>query len=298
VLSFGYGAVQQALAAEGTITAGVLFAIALGKIVTTGLTIGSGGSGGVFGPSMVIGGCGGGALGVLLHQLAPSLVPHPASFVVVGMAGFFSAAAKTPFSTIVIVSEMTGGYHLLLPSLWVCSLAFMLSDRQSIYSSQVQSRSHSPAHQGSYVRTVLAGAHVGQFVKLDRGVVSLLPNDPLATVLSRFAIANSPVLPVADETNRLLGVVNLEELHLATRSSHAAALILAEDMMRSDIRPLQPQDRLDRALELFVENDLLALPIVNDLKERRIIGMVRRFDIATAYLHHVHGPKRSAEAIA
>ena len=138
VLSFGYGAIQQALAAEGTITAGVLFAIAVGKIVTTGLTIGSGGSGGVFGPSMVIGGCGGGALGVLLHQLAPSLVPHPASFVVVGMAGFFSAAAKTPFSTIVIVSEMTGGYHLLLPSLWVCSLAFMLSDRQSIYSSQVQ----------------------------------------------------------------------------------------------------------------------------------------------------------------
>ncbi len=64
------------------------------------------------------------------------------------MAGFFAAAAKTPFSTLVIVSEMTGNYNLLLPTLWVCALAFLLSDEQSIYSSQVESRSRSPAHQG------------------------------------------------------------------------------------------------------------------------------------------------------
>ena len=74
----------------------VFLAVAVGKIVTTGLTIGSGGSGGVFGPSMVIGGCGGGALGILLNQFWPALAPHPASFVIVGMAGFFAAAAKTP----------------------------------------------------------------------------------------------------------------------------------------------------------------------------------------------------------
>ena len=72
-------------------------AVALGKILTTSLTIGSGGSGGVFGPSMVIGGCGGGALGIWLHRSGRRLVPHPASFVIVGMAGFFAAAAKTPF---------------------------------------------------------------------------------------------------------------------------------------------------------------------------------------------------------
>ena len=148
----------------------MLLAIALGKILTTSLTIGSGGSGGVFGPSMVIGGCGGGALGMLLHHFWPGLVPHPASFVIVGMAGFFAAAAKTPFSTLIIVSEMTGGYNLLLPALWVCALAFILSDEQSIYSAQVESRSRSPAHQGSYVREVLAGARVSQFLKAGQSV--------------------------------------------------------------------------------------------------------------------------------
>ena len=139
VLAFGYSAIQDAMTQDAGVVAGLLLVIALGKIVTTGLTIGSGGSGGVFGPSMVIGGCGGGALGMVLHHHWPWLVPHPASFAIVGMAGFFAAAAKTPFSTIIIVSEMTGGYRLLLPSLWVCGLSYILSDEQLIYSSQVES---------------------------------------------------------------------------------------------------------------------------------------------------------------
>ncbi len=124
----------------------LLLAVSLGKLLTTSLTIGSGGSAGVFGPSMVIGGCGGGALGMALHHLAPSLVPHPAAFVIVGMAGFFAAAAKTPLSTLVMVSEMIGNYNLLLPSLWVCTLSFLLADQQSIYSEQVIDRLASPVH--------------------------------------------------------------------------------------------------------------------------------------------------------
>ena len=144
VLSFGYGVLQQGLRDEITLSATVLLLIAVGKIVTTSLTIGSGGSGGVFGPSMVIGGCAGGALGVFVHGLWPRAVPHPGAFVILGMAGFFAAAAKTPFSTLVIVSEMTGDYRLLLPSLWVCTLAFLLSDEEPLYRSQVRSRAPRP----------------------------------------------------------------------------------------------------------------------------------------------------------
>src|SRR5208283_2269803 len=190
VLAFGYSAIQNAMTQDVGVTAGILLTIALGKILTTALTIGSGGSGGVFGPSMVIGGCGGGALGVMLHHYWPWLVPHPASFVIVGMAGFFAAAAKTPFSTLIIVSEMTGGYHLLLPSLWVCTLSFILSDKQSIYSSQVESRSVSPAHQGSYVRQVLAQVHVGQFLSPGHSITTLAPRDSLAEVIDRLSTAS------------------------------------------------------------------------------------------------------------
>lgn len=146
VLSFGYNSLQGALDEGGSSTAGILLIIALGKILTTSLTIGSGGSGGVFGPSMVIGGCAGGALGILFHRAWPTLVPHPASYVILGMGGFFAAAAKTPFSTLIIVSEMTGSYHLLLPAIWVCVLSFMLSDEHSLFRSQVENRAASPAH--------------------------------------------------------------------------------------------------------------------------------------------------------
>ncbi len=224
VLSFGYSAVQDAVTNESTVSAWVLLAIALGKILTTGLTIGSGGSGGVFGPSMVIGGCGGGALGLLMHHWWPALVPHPASFVIVGMAGFFAAAAKTPISTLVIVSEMTGGYHLLLPALWVCALAFILSDEQSIYSSQMESRSRSPAHQGSYVREVLAGVRVSQFLKPGQVLSLLYPYDSLDEVVRRLSDSPYSILPVVDGEKRLLGVVNLEEVHLASQAAHMRAL--------------------------------------------------------------------------
>jgi CIC family chloride channel protein len=293
VLGFGYSAIQEVLntdAGGSMATATIFLAIALGKILTTSLTIGSGGSGGVFGPSMVIGGCGGAALGIVFHHFWPWLVPHPASFALVGMAGFFAAAAKTPFSTLIMVSEMTGGYQLLLPSLWVCSLSYLLSDKQSIYSQQIASRSLSPAHQGGYVREVVAGVRVSQFLPKEPLVHVLLPQDKLATVIQRLSAASHSVMPVVDEGNHLLGVVTLDEVYLASQHASLQPLVLAADLMRSDVNPLTPDDTLDRALELFVQNDLLTVPVVTDLSERRLLGMVNRFDISSSYLRHVQGP--------
>jgi CIC family chloride channel protein len=234
---------------------------------------------------MVIGGCGGGALGIVLHSMG--LIPHPATFVIVGMAGFFAAAAKTPFSTLVMVSELTGNYNLLLPALWVCVLAFLLSDEQSIYRSQVETRSRSPAHQGSYVREVLEGLQVGQFLTTPQEVPTLRPGDRIADVVKRLGGSALQALPVVNEEGKLLGVVSLEEAHLASISPHLRGLVVATDMMRSDVTPLHSEDRLDRALELFVESDLLALPVVDG--DMRVIGVVKRADISGAYLRQVHG---------
>jgi CIC family chloride channel protein len=286
VLSFGYGILQDALLDQPGITALLLLAVAIGKILTTGLTIGSGGSGGVFGPSMVIGGCGGGALGLALHALWPNWVTQPASFVVVGMAGFFAAAAKTPFSTLVIVSEMTGDYRLILPALFVCTLAFLLSDEQSLYSSQVESRAFSPAHQGSFARAVLSGLAVKSFVMKDIEGVLLHPSDDLDAMLGRFEVAEASALPVVDGERKLLGVVSIEEICAATQATSSQELLLAADLLRS-VSPLQEGDQLDRAMAQFSEQDLVVLPVVD--ASNRIIGTVRRQDISGAYLRRIHG---------
>ncbi len=294
VLSAGYGALQDAMTSapvEGgnLMWALVLLAVAVGKILTTGLTIGSGGSGGVFGPSMVIGGCGGGALGIFLHWLWPPLVPHPACFVIVGMAGFFAAAAKTPFSTLVIVSEMTGNYNLLLPTLWVCALTFLLSDEQSIYSSQVESRSRSPAHQGDYVREVLAGLKIEQYLKLPQSVPVVQLGDSLEKVVEQLGNSPYTTLPVVQEDGSFLGVVCLEQVYQASRLPEMRELLKSADLLRGDIIPLHAADPLDYAMELFVENNLLELPVVDDSPQQCVIGIVKRADVSSTYLRLVHG---------
>jgi Mg/Co/Ni transporter MgtE len=100
------------------------------------------------------------------------------------------------------------------------------------------------------------------------------------------------VLPVVDPEQRLLGVVNLEEVHLASQSADLRPLLVAEDLMRTVENPLLPADRVDEALEAFVENDLLALPVVDKLGGR-LLGMIRRSEITQAYLQRVHVPRES-----
>ena len=294
VLSFGYGVLQDSLRrlpteANDLSLAVLLMSIAVGKIVTTGLTIGSGGSGGVFGPSMVIGGCGGGSLGILLNRVFPEgYMPPTASFVLVGMAGFFAAAAKTPLSTLVMVSELTGNYNLLLPTLWVCTISFLFSDEQSIYSSQVQSRSRSPAHQGAYVREVLTGLRVGSFIIPLRDVPYLHPGDRIAEVIERLSSSSVQSVPVVDSEGRLLGMVTVEEVLLVSQSPHLRALLVAMDLMRAVVS-LSPDDPLDQAMEQFVEYDLLALPVVENAESKRTLGIVKRADLSGAYLRQVQG---------
>ncbi len=304
VLSFGYGALQSALigplhpannSSAMLTAAAILFAVAVGKIVTTGLTIGSGGSGGVFSPSIVIGGCAGAALGLVLQVVLGGLglaqvAPDPAAFALVGMAGFFAAAAKTPFSILVIVSEMTGNYDLILPTVFVCSLAFLFSDRQSLYQNQVMGRSLSPAHQGAYVREVLAGLRVRLFLDPEWEGPVLHPEEPATSVAGRFGGADHDILPVVDANRSYLGVVSLEEIFLASQSKNAGMLLLTADLMRTDVKPLRPDDGLDRAMELFAESDLLALPVVDEAS-KRVLGVVKRHDVAGDYLRRLHEPK-------
>ena len=109
------------------------------------------------------------------------------------------------------------------------------------------------------MRQVLAQVHVSQFLAPGQSITTLCPHDSLAKVIDRLSVAPHSVLPVVDGENRLLGVVTLDEVHLASQSPSLQSLVLAEDLMRSDVQPLTPDETLDRALELFVENDLLTL---------------------------------------
>ena len=120
---------------------------------------------------MVIGGCLGGAVGLACEQLGMDL--EPGCFVVVGMCGFFAGAASTPISTIIMVSEMTGSYELLLPSMWVCGITFLLCGRFTIYTKQVPNRAFSNAHKGEFLVPLLQKLHVRDVFEPEREVTTV-----------------------------------------------------------------------------------------------------------------------------
>ncbi|NOY13137.1 MAG: chloride channel protein, partial [Deltaproteobacteria bacterium] len=144
VLGSGYGLVQAAL--YGKMALWVMLVIALAKILATSLTISSGGSGGVFAPSLVIGAMLGGAFGASAETLFPLLTQDPRAYVLVGMAGFFAGVANAPIATLIMVSELTGNYSLLAPLMLVCVVAMLVMRKNTIYEKQVARRFDSPAH--------------------------------------------------------------------------------------------------------------------------------------------------------
>ncbi|MGH7671111.1 MAG: chloride channel protein [Gemmatimonadaceae bacterium] len=153
VIGGGYGWMQQAI--NGQLLLGTLAVLVFGKILALSFSVASGGSGGVFAPSLFVGAMLGGVFAMVLHQPA-------APFVVVGMAAVFAGAAHLPVATLFMVSEMTGGYALLVPAGLAVMISYLVQTRlssrlkyRSIYEAQVPNRGESPAHRRQQLQTAL-----------------------------------------------------------------------------------------------------------------------------------------------
>jgi CIC family chloride channel protein len=280
VLSFGYGSIQHAL--RGELPIALLLVLAGGKILTTSLSIGSGGSGGVFGPSMVIGGALGGATGLVAQQLMPGVVTQPGAFVAVGMAGFFSAAANAPISTLVMVSEMTGNYQLLLPALWVCSLSYLIARRWTLYRSQVASRLESPAHRGAILGGILQALHVRDVLS-GRPLHTLRQAESLHEVIQACLRSSQHCFPVVDSQGQMTGLVTLSQIRQFLDEHDAADAVIAHDLASRPVATLSPDDDLDSALQRLMALDVEDLPVVDPQDARHLLGLLSRRDIMAAY---------------
>jgi CIC family chloride channel protein len=153
VLGGGYGWIQQAI--DGQMALSLLLILLFAKMIALSLTVSSGGSGGVFAPSLFVGAMLGGAFALLSHH-------PPAGMVIVGMAAVFGGAARVPIATLLMVAEMTGGYQLLVPAGLAVMLSYVLQINlsrllkyDSLYEAQVAGRADSPAHHAEQVQTAL-----------------------------------------------------------------------------------------------------------------------------------------------
>lgn len=268
----------------------LLAVIAVAKIATTALSIGSGGSGGVFGPAIVIGGALGGATGILCGQFFPSLHVAPGSFALVGMAGFFAAAANTPISTIIMVSEMTGAYNLLMPSMLVCTVAYVLCRRFDLYRNQISSHFEAPSQVANMATAVLKRLTVGQALvgKADRQTVVVPFNATFAEVMARFAHSIQSCLPVVDAENRLTGVIDSRDIRRVIREPGFAAIVSASDL-EVPATTLAPDDSLLSAMQRMIAVQRDELVVVKGGKSAEIVGTLSRSDVVSAYDRYLLG---------
>jgi CIC family chloride channel protein len=290
-LAFGYGMAQKALLNEVSI--GVLLALAFGKIVTTAFSIGSGGSGGVFGPSIVIGGAIGGAVGQFFHQIIPGIVSEPAAFVVVGMAGFFTAVSNTPISTIIFVSEMTSSYHLLLPSLLVCSLSYLLSQKWTIYKKQVKSRIDSPAHAGEFFVDILQTIKVRDLMYLVKKVTCVREETPFSEFKTFFSATKQHYFPVMDTHDRLIGIFSSTDIRGVLFSKGIDHLVVMQDIMQREIIVTSPEEDLNTVLQKMTIRNIDSLPVTRNDDHGILIGMLNRRDVIAFYNERVQNIKQS-----
>jgi chloride channel protein, CIC family len=233
VVHTGYGWVQLAMTRDGLLSFSplVLLAIPLGKILATSLSIGSGGSGGIFGPGMVIGGM----LGALLWRLAYGVVPalpEPAAFVIIGMMSLFGAIAHAPLAMMLMVAEMTGTLSLLAPAMIAVAIATALVGDRTIYTAQLRDRSRSLHHRLKLSHPMLAVVAVRDAVERAPAVGERVP---ARLALERLRAAGAHAVVVVDDSGQAVGAATREALEraaadgAATAGDAAARVVVAAD---------------------------------------------------------------------
>jgi len=254
-------------------------AVIVFKILATSLTIGSGGSAGVFGPSMVIGGLLGAFIGGAFHLLGLFTWIDVTSVIIVSMVSFFGATAKTPISAIIMGSELTGGYALLAPMMLATFIAYIMSGQHnSIFRNQVLNRSDSPAHRMEYQRVILSDLYVKDVMK---DPINRLSKDlSIEEALQILNRNSSRMIMVVNEDDKLEGVVykyKLFEFPEEYRKSIKLANIMVKDPFFA-----YTSDSLHYALVRLSSNDLQEMPVLSN-QNQKVIGIVTIADLVKLY---------------
>jgi len=283
VIGGGYGFIQQAIFGQAVLW--IMILAVFGKMVTTALTIGSGGSGGVFGPSLFIGGMIGGVIGHLGHLLFPGVVTQPGAYVLVGMASFFAGVASAPIGALLMVSEMTKGYGLLAPLMLVSVIALLLTRKWSIYEKQVDNKFASPAHTADMTINVLEEMTVSDIFQPSR--VEILPASMRFSELRQvLARSSHNHYPVVDREGRLTGIFSLRDVRTILFEDAILDLVVVGEVAKDPVW-ITTSETLYAALMKFLNSGFGTIPVVDD-ESGAILGLLSHEDVIAAYQHEIH----------
>lgn len=252
------------------------------KILTTGLSIGSGGSGGIFGPGMVIGGMLGAALWRLCYHHLPGLPDTPAPFVIVGMMALFGGIAHAPLAVMLMVAEMTGNLSMLAPAMLAVGISSMLIGNNTIYTSQLATRADSPAHRLQLSFPLLSTLAVRQAMQpLSLYIAPTMTLDEAEQELRKRSELYTPVVNTGGALQGTITLAAIQEIPRAEWTNRSV-----ESLMKRDVLTVEPDDTLDEALERLTSSRVNWAPVVdlNALPNTpNVNGILAVVDIARTY---------------
>ncbi len=281
IYGIGYDTITSAL--NNTLVWQIVLALIFVKIVATSLTLGSGGSGGIFAPSMFIGAMLGSFFGSLLTQLFPDLNISPGAYALVAMGGVVAAATHGPIGAILIIFEMSGDYKIMLPLMITCIISTVLTMKireESIYTLKLKLKGIN-IFKGRELN-VLKTLKVQDIYR--KSVEILRESDPFPNILEKMASSQHNYFYVVDKSNKIIGSVSLNEIRRTIIDyDHLKNLLIASDIMNPKVISVHPDDNLDEVMKTFGHHNLDELPVVTKSNGDAILGSIWQHDVIETY---------------
>ncbi|MCL5946619.1 MAG: chloride channel protein [Chloroflexi bacterium] len=274
----GYNGIEPALFSQLPLVVLLLFFVL--KLFATSVTLGSGGSGGVFSPSLFLGAMLGGAFGTLVHGAFPTWSAHPGAYAMVGMGAVFAGAAQAPITSVLIIFEMTDNYTVILPLMTAVVLATLLAQRLSpnnIYLLKLVRRGIQ-ARQPK-VTDILETITVGEI--MTTSVTTIAGTTSLEDAAALFQSSGHHGFPVINQAGELAGIVTLSDIERAADIAPEGATVA--DVMTKQIITAYPDQSVASAVQQLGAQDVGRIPVVDRQQPRHLAGLLRRADIINAY---------------
>jgi len=280
VLGVGYGGIDMALMQN--LAWWVLLLLIVLKILATSITIGSGGSGGIFAPSLFLGAMAGGFFGTVVHQIFPTVTASPGAYSIVGMGAVVSATTHGPLSAMLILFEMTGSYKIILPLMMSCILATIFAGmlkKDSIYTLKLVRRGVD-IREGKEIN-VLKSMSVKDV--MSHRVETIQEGSALVEMTDQIAKSRFNSFPVLNADNKLSGILSFNDYSEAIYDDDLKFLVVAKDLASENVVTVSSDDNLYTALEKISRRDFSTMPVVSSDDPAELIGVVSRRDIIGAY---------------
>ncbi|WP_319466122.1 chloride channel protein [uncultured Pseudodesulfovibrio sp.] len=280
VFGVGYGAMNLALTNEIGLT--TLFILIWVKILASSITLGSGGSGGIFAPSLFMGCMTGGAFGFVLHSILPGMTAMPGAYALVAMGGVVAGTTYAPITAILIIFEMSGTYSIILPLMLTCITATVMNstiDRASIYTTKLLRRGIDI--EAGRERHLLEHMVVKEVMTSD--VVTIPESMPLSRIIWTFKTENAPYLHVVDQDQNLTGIISFRDIRTVLNEEGLLELIIADDIATKNPITITTDCTLQEALDKLTDRGVSQLPVLPSGGKRNVVGTLTESAINAAY---------------